>query len=76
MRYFIFYYAFKKPGNEFGYGNSRLTSKQFPSEHSIIESLKNKFPDCEFIISGFNEFKNKKDYENFCSFEGTNNTVS
>ena len=70
MRYFIFYYAYNITiaGHfDAGFGYHYMESENFPKSSNIQKELKEKYPDCKIIITGFNEFDSEKDYLNFRS---------
>lgn len=66
MRYFVFYYSFRQGPTSFGHGYVTAESKEFPTVKEIREIAMENYPsNTGFVDTGFNEFKNKKDYERF-----------
>ena len=82
MRYFFFSYSWSNtieyqhlntvyPKTESGTGNITLRNPNFPTEteikHIARESLSYAISTSTIIITNWNEFKNKEDFDNFQS---------
>ncbi len=76
MRYFIFYYNWSDLlGPKFGWGNVFVKSECFPSQRDIKDKAEEmcghkEFPPAyktDIVLTGWNEFKSKEDYEAFMS---------
>ena len=65
MRYFIFYYAYTLSTGETGFGYICLKSNRMLSHNEIEEQVNIDYPATKIVITGFNEFKNEEDYDNF-----------
>jgi hypothetical protein len=76
MRYFLFSYV-----TRYSTGNVKLRHKTMPSELYLIEEAIPKVavhlpPDARIIITGFNEFQNEEDFDNFCGGHNMENEIT
>jgi len=69
VRYFLFaYFAIDKNG-QFTFGNLLVSGEKFTSKIDLENSIKNSNDGMEGIISGWTEFKNEEDYNDFMGDE-------